>query len=106
MSSKLKLLLASGGGFAVGAFCQNHLLSFDRKESVFQHGKKPGLPIFGTVSAASAAIMSPALSEPAVPIVPEKKMDLIPPEPPKGLSRVSEIMRFGFPGFDNIRSRR
>ena len=50
--------------------------------------------------------MSPAITEPAVPLMPEKPKDLIPAEPPKGYSRVAEIMRFGFPGFDNIRSRR
>merc|ERR1712203_984567 len=57
--------------------------------------------MFGTVSAASpVAVLSPALTEPAVPLLPEKpKLDLIPAEPPKGYSRVAEIMRFGFPGF-------
>ncbi|XP_019549835.3 endonuclease G, mitochondrial [Aedes albopictus] len=44
---------------------------------------KPGLPIFGTVSAAS-------------PIPAEQK--------PANVSRIGQIMKFGFPGLDNVRS--
>lgn len=53
--------------------------------AIFQLTTKPGLPIFGTVSAATALVPSPnnAVSFPG---------------------RVSEIMKYGFPGMDNIRS--
>lgn len=46
---------------------------------------KPGLPVFGTVS---AAVPAPTSEHYAI----EKS------------KRISEIMKFGFPGFDNIRS--
>ncbi|XP_057375067.1 endonuclease G, mitochondrial-like [Daphnia carinata] len=55
---------------------------------------KPGLPIFGTVSAASIVPANTKLDE----------RRSIPPEPIPGASRVSQIMRFGFPGLDNVRS--
>lgn len=55
---------------------------------------KPGLPIFGTVSAASILPANTKLDE----------RKSIPPEPTHGASRVSQIMRFGFPGLDNVRS--
>ena len=111
MATKLKLILSTGSSFLAGIYChkqynlQKSNLS-DPNEN-YHVVKRPGLPMFGTVSAASpVAVMSPALTEPAVPLLPEKPKDLIPAEPPKGYSRVAEIMRFGFPGFDNIRSRR
>ena len=99
MSAKIKLLLATGSGFLAGFSYHKHVQT---SPDVL---KRPGLPIFGTVSAATAAVLSPAVTEPAIPAFPEKT-DLVPAEPPKGISRVAEIMRFGFPGFDNIRSRR
>lgn len=97
---KLKLILATGGGFLAG-FAYNK-----KSNGQAEILSKPGLPLFGTVSAASVAVLSPNLSEPAVPILPAPNKDLIPAEPPKGYSRVAEIMRFGFPSFDNIRSRK
>ncbi|EAT38534.1 AAEL009589-PA [Aedes aegypti] len=48
---------------------------------------KPGLPIFGTVSAAS-------------PIPAEQKSSAV----PANVSRVGQIMKYGFPGLDNVRS--
>ena len=107
MSSISKLILASGSGFFAG-LCYHKKIQQSSTTSDYVYEKKlPGLPTFGTVSAASAVVMSPAITEPAVPIMPEKpRVDLIPAEPPKGYSRVAEIMRFGFPGFENIRSRR
>ena len=102
MSAKFKLLVATGSGFLAGFSYHKHVGSSSNDSPVLS---KPGLPIFGSVSAASAAVLSPAVTQPAIPSFPEKT-DLIPAEPPKGYSRVSEIMRFGFPGFDNIRSRR
>ncbi|XP_065081123.1 endonuclease G, mitochondrial [Ochlerotatus camptorhynchus] len=47
---------------------------------------KPGLPIFGTVSAAS-------------PIPAEQKAVV-----PSNVSRIGQIMKYGFPGLDNVRS--
>jgi len=53
---------------------------------------KPGLPIFGTVSAAT--------------LIPKPPQDVqpIPPEPSLKSPRVSQVMRFGFPGLDNVRT--
>ena len=97
--SKLKLLIFTSGGFAAGICVQKHVLQFRRN-----YESLPGLPTFSTVSAATASILSPAPSSLVLPD-PQNK-DFIPPEPQKGISRVSEIMRFGFPGFDNVRSRK
>ena len=98
---KLQVVLAAGASFFAGIY-YNKRKSSHAASSI---SIKPGMPVFGTVSAASAAVLSPAITEPAVPIIKENT-SLVPAEPPKGLSRVAEIMRFGFPGFDNIRSRR
>ena len=98
--SRLKLIFASGASFLGGIAYHRHAQTRSNKFA------PPGLPIFGTVSAATAAVLSPAITEPAVPFVPSPKADLVPAEPQKGFSRVAEIMRFGFPGFDNVRSRR
>ena len=65
---------------------------------------KPALPIFGTVSASTA--LSPPITPSEVPVPIGKDAIDIPPEPRPGISRVAEIMRFGFPGLDNIRSHR
>ena len=67
-------------------------------------GPLPGLPIFGTVSAATpipsqALETLPAISSSLA--VPDKPGQIVP-----GPSRVSEIMRFGFPGLDNVRARK
>ncbi|XP_062547545.1 endonuclease G, mitochondrial isoform X3 [Armigeres subalbatus] len=60
----------------------------ERGASNFIHEivSKPGLPIFGTVSAASPF---PAEQKSAVPV---------------NVSRVGQIMKYGFPGLDNVRS--
>lgn len=50
----------------------------------------PALPVFSTVSAATA-------------FLPEK-VDEKSPVSQRGVSRISEIMKYGFPGSDNIRS--
>jgi len=65
----------------------------------------PGLPSSATVSAATAVQLSPPVSAPSV-ALPSKAMATpeVPPEPAPGFSRIAEIMRFGFPGLDNIRS--
>ncbi|PSN35568.1 Endonuclease G [Blattella germanica] len=66
-------------------------------ENPLQHIKRlPGLPIFGTVSAATVIDKKPALSN---------EISTVESTPiQSSASRVSEIMRFGFPGFDTIRS--
>lgn len=66
------------------------------------------------VSAATAVALpppppsiSPAVTPPVISLPqshPEKVVPAVPPEPAPGFSRVAEIMRFGFPGLDNIRS--
>ena len=60
--------------------------------------------MFGTVSASTA--LSPPVTPSEVPVPMKKDLVEIPLEPKPGISRVSEIMRFGFPGLDNIRSHR
>jgi len=67
---------------------------------------KPCLPIFGSVSAREAVALSPPITPSQVPVPMTKEIIEVPPEPQKGISRVAEIMRFGFPGLDNIRSHR
>lgn len=57
------------------------------------------LPCLPTVSAAVP------MSNTALVPVPPRPTGL-PPEPPKGAGRPAEIMRFGFPGMDSVRSRR
>ena len=96
--SKLKFFLATSSSFAAG-FCVQRFIQ--NPKSGFE--SMPGFPKFATVSAATAAVLSPSTSQLTIP---EVNKDVIPPEPQKGISRVAEIMRFGFPGFDNIRSRK
>lgn len=50
----------------------------------------PGLPIFGTVSAATAFLPE---------TIQEKSSDVV-----INPNRVSQIMKYGFPGLDNVRS--
>ena len=64
--------------------------------------RPPGLPIFASVSAAEPIALAPVPAVPAVPV--PRKESGIPPEPAPGTNRISEIMRFGFPGLDHIRS--
>lgn len=67
---------------------------------------KPGMPIFGSVSAATAISRDLATVQTSAEVdVPKKELG-IPAEPLPGQSRIMEIMRFGFPGLDNIRSHR
>jgi len=96
--SKLKFFLATSSSFAAGFYVQRFI---QNPKSGFE--SMPGFPKFATVSAATAAVLSPSTSQLTIP---EVNKDVIPPEPQKGISRVAEIMRFGFPGFDNIRSRK
>ena len=64
----------------------------------------PCLPIFGTVSAATPIPSHATSNLPAISSglsVPEKPASGLP-----GPARVSEIMRFGFPGLANVRARK
>ncbi|XP_054006449.1 endonuclease G, mitochondrial isoform X1 [Hylaeus anthracinus] len=65
----------------------------DSETSIFHNiniRKMPGLPLFGTVSAATAYVPTETATDMG------SKLSTA--------SRVSEIMKYGFPGFDNIRS--
>ena len=59
----------------------------------------PGLP-FGAHVSADTAVVPQTQSGLAIPA----RDTGVPPEPVEGASRVAQIMRFGFPGLDNIRS--
>ena len=101
--SKLKLLVSSSGGLVAGYFIHKYGSNNSISSTI---ESLPGCPKFGTVSAASVAVMSPPTTSSLPMPIPELNKNEIPPEPQKGISRVAEIMRFGFPGFDNIRSRK
>ena len=59
----------------------------------------PGLP-FGAHVSADIAVVSQTQSSPAI-----SARDIgVPPGSVEGASRVAQIMWFGFPGLDNIRS--
>lgn len=82
MSKYILLGSLTTSGFLAGIY-------FERKKMYELHGipKKmynlPALPVFGTVSAATA--FSPASVE-------------------TNVNRISQIMKYGFPGLDNVRS--
>ena len=59
----------------------------------------PGFPLAGSVSAATAIM--PGKQETG--LVVREQQELV-PEPGPAAGRVGQIMRFGFPGLDNIRS--
>ena len=58
----------------------------------------PGFPLTGSVSAATAMLGKQETS-----LVVRDHQELV-PEPGPESGRISQIMRFGFPGLDNIRS--
>jgi len=59
----------------------------------------PGFPLAGSVSAATAIM--PGKQETG--LVVRDQQEVV-PEPGPGAGRIGQIMRFGFPGLDNIRS--
>ncbi|XP_022908177.2 endonuclease G, mitochondrial [Onthophagus taurus] len=70
----------SFGSFLLGSYYEKYI---DKLNGLPQTIKKlPGLPLYGTVSAATSFSTAPTNTG----------------------SRVSQIMKFGFPGYDNIRS--
>lgn len=82
-----KLILLSGAGlsgFLVGSYFENKHNLLNTLKLKHTHKSYPGLPLFGTVSAATP--FTPALKEQG------------------SASRVSQIMKYGFPGLDNVRS--
>ncbi len=95
--SKFKIVLASGGLGLVSGVILERL----RGREVATHRtdgiRLPGLPRSAMLSAATALTTTSSSG---------RSLAEIPPEPEKGLGRTSEIMRFGFPGLDNIRSRK
>ncbi|PNF21902.1 Endonuclease G, mitochondrial [Cryptotermes secundus] len=101
--------LATAGliGFFTGNFTERwkltqnawkclHVNQNDEDDLLHEIRRMPGLPIFGTVSAASPG-NKPSITE----------KELVPlessPVPSKSI-RVSEIMKYGFPGLDTVRS--
>ncbi|TRY66955.1 hypothetical protein TCAL_03740 [Tigriopus californicus] len=96
--------MAIGVGYRIGQ--SNGHESADPWSVLKDLKAKPGLPIFGSVSAATAISRDLApVQTPAEVAIPQKDVG-IPSEPLPGQSRIMEIMRFGFPGLDNIRSHR
>ncbi|KAK9882221.1 hypothetical protein WA026_019735 [Henosepilachna vigintioctopunctata] len=75
------------GGFGVSCFCSG--IYYQRNFATWEYGNLkpyPALPIFGTVSAAT----------PFTPQIADQKMSVA--------KRVSQIMKYGFPSLDNVRS--
>lgn len=90
MSKKYIFQIAQLGAMGFSGYCLGSYVQKEKKcnvngESIFVNGSviknMPGLPIFGTVSAAT-----PFSSD------------------GKAIDRVSQIMKFGFPGLDHVRS--
>lgn len=76
---------ASVGGFIAGTtFERKYKLWGDTTHQTFK--TYPGLPIYGTVSAATPFSPVPAVQEPV------------------SVNRVAQIMKYGFPSLDNVRS--
>ncbi len=90
-----KLTCATVAGLAVGTYLERRRRSGDVSDGVT---KAPGLPMFGTVSAA-VAFSSPAQDGALVAAKPFAMQQ-------QKAARTGQIMRFGFPGLDNIRSHR
>ncbi|XP_030558081.1 endonuclease G, mitochondrial [Drosophila novamexicana] len=85
---KVKSILAIGatalGAFYLGSYTERH----QSGNNEYEHRKLPrlpGLPVFGTVSAAT--------------LMPANEVNLT-AQP----SRIAQIMKYGFPGLDNVRS--
>nr|ACO15198.1 Endonuclease G, mitochondrial precursor [Caligus clemensi] len=84
-----RAILALGGGIMTGVLLDRLSLDFGSSQNAL-----PGLPTLATVSAASPIIGS------------DRALNKVPPVSEKGSLRVAEIMRFGFPSLDTIRSRK
>jgi len=105
-------LSAGGIGWIGGTTYQKYLQESKQNRITFTNQKYPGLPDDATVSVgntlnidnlslkASTAIVTSPDSSITIPA----RDSGVPPEPQPGAPRVSQIMRFGFPGLDHIRS--
>ncbi|XP_037046159.1 endonuclease G, mitochondrial [Bradysia coprophila] len=89
----LAVSCVGGGAFLTGVYVERRKFQNNQQDgsrNIFHNQKtltpKPALPIFGTVSAATAVVPSTNNNAVSFP------------------GRVSEIMKYGFPGMDNIRS--
>ncbi|XP_075214151.1 endonuclease G, mitochondrial [Lycorma delicatula] len=84
------------GGWIAGTVTERHKTTygFSFIPSLGHEKHLPGLPIFGTVSAAAPIISNKEVAED--PFNPQEKLG------PSG--RVSEIMKFGFPSLSNLRT--
>ncbi|TGZ55954.1 Endonuclease G, mitochondrial [Temnothorax longispinosus] len=82
------------GGWYLGKFSEQRRYSKDNETSVLSatHIRSmPGLPLFGTVSAAT-------------PLTPAESDHDMGSKVSSTVTRVSQIMKFGFPGLDHVRS--
>ncbi|KAL6258872.1 hypothetical protein P5V15_010817 [Pogonomyrmex californicus] len=82
------------GGWYLGKFSEQRRYSKDNETdglSASQIRNMPGLPLFGTVSAAT-------------PLVPAENDHNMGSKVSSTAMRVSQIMKFGFPGLDHVRS--
>ncbi|XP_067009386.2 endonuclease G, mitochondrial [Anabrus simplex] len=96
------LLISIGyAGWIAGSLSERNKILNENVEYTDQFGsvlrKLPGLPIFATVSATSL----PDRSDKLIPFPDEEPLVS---SKPKVVNRISQIMRFGFPGLDNVRS--
>ena len=100
-----KLLLLTGTAAASAGGLAG--IQYERHKQDDREQQQPPA-IFSRVLAATpmsgSSELSPVVTQPEVAVPP--KPTGLPAEPPAGISRIGEIMRFGFPGLDNIRSHR
>jgi len=75
------------GSFLAGSYIERKYKCNNSNLCSFENFKRlPGLPIFGSVSAATPFSSAPSIQDPI------------------NVNRVSQIMKYGFPGLDNVRS--
>ncbi|KAB7494783.1 Endonuclease G, mitochondrial [Armadillidium nasatum] len=79
-------------GASIGWFCAK-INYTENKNSSFNLSPLPALPLFGTVSA----------GEPKGLALPSDLQEIV-PEPAPNAPRIAQIMRFGFPSLNNVRS--
>ncbi|XP_040571645.1 endonuclease G, mitochondrial [Lepeophtheirus salmonis] len=89
-----KSLLGGGGGLLGGVIIDRFYLMDSREKTPI-----PGLPSLASVSAAEPYVESNPTNS-------LEKVERLIPEVKEGINRVSEIMKYGFPSLDTVRSRR
>ncbi len=100
MKQSWKIICAAAAAGAAGAAGG---ASYERRRSnphlnnndINDNWRLPGLPLRATVSAAAPIAHSVPAAAAGVPA-----------EPPRGSGRAMEVMRFGFPGYDQLNSRK